>query len=151
MLTCKYQNIDRRPPTLLRQFTLQHTPPLTFPGPPSYMYLLPNANPASITLVTSSPLRSFDFSPILFLDAQPDGLRLHAQTITAVPEEQSPITRFVRTPEGGGVGAVRADGGEAWRVVGNGSRLVRSGKWASADHVVVLDRGKHHIFLLICM
>ncbi|KAJ7487439.1 RAVE protein 1 C terminal-domain-containing protein [Mycena galericulata] len=137
-------NIDRRPPTLLRQFTLQKTLPSTFPGPPEYMYLLPKVDRASVTLVTSSPLRSFDLSPLLFLDAHPDGLRLCSQTIEAVPAEESPIFRFVRTPEGGGVGVMRATGGEAWRVVGNGSRLIRAGKWSTADHMVVLDGGRSH-------
>ncbi|KAJ7706334.1 WD repeat-containing protein [Mycena rosella] len=137
-------NIDRRPPTLLRQFTLQQTLPSTFPGPPCYMRLLPKADRASVTLVTSSPLRTFDFSPLLFLDAHVDGLRLCAQTVEAVPAEDSHIVRFVRTPEGSGVGVIRANGGEAWRVVHNGSRLIRSGKWSTADHIVVLDGGRSH-------
>ncbi|KAJ7092570.1 WD repeat-containing protein [Mycena epipterygia] len=137
-------NIDRRPPTLLRQFTVQKTLPSTFPGPPGYMYLLPKADRALVTLVTSSPLRTFDLSPILFLDAHADGLRLCSQTVEAVPAEESHIVRFVRTPEGGGVGVIRANGGEAWRVVGNGSRLIRSGKWSTADHIVVLDGGRSH-------
>lgn len=105
------------------------------------MYLLPKADRVSLTLVTSSPLRTFDFSPMLFLDAQVGGLRRCAQTIEAVPAEDSRIVRFVRTPEGGGVGIVREHGGEAWRVLGNGARLIRSGKWPTADHVVVLDGG----------
>ncbi|KAJ7783622.1 RAVE protein 1 C terminal-domain-containing protein [Mycena maculata] len=137
-------NIDRRPPTLLRQFTLQKTLPSTFPGPPEYLYLLPKADRSRVTLVTSSPLRSFELSPLLFLDAHVDGLRLCSQTVEAVPAEESPIVRFVRTPEGGGVGVMRATGGEAWRVVGNGSRLIRSGNWATADHLVVLDGGRSH-------
>ncbi|KAJ7492768.1 RAVE protein 1 C terminal-domain-containing protein [Mycena latifolia] len=137
-------NIDRRPPTLLRQFTLQQTLPSTFPEPPCYMHLLPKADRTTVTLVTSSPLRTFDFSPLLFLDGQMDGLRMRSQTIKAVPAEESHILRFVRTPEGGGVGVIRATGGEAWRVVRNGSRLIRSGKWSAADHIVVLDGGRSH-------
>ncbi|KAJ6604501.1 RAVE protein 1 C terminal-domain-containing protein [Mycena vulgaris] len=137
-------NIDRRPPTLLRQFTLQQTLPSTFPGPPRYMHLLPKADRGLVTLVTSTPLRTFDFSPLLFLDAHADGLRLCSQTVEAVPGEDSHIVRFVRTPEGGGVGVIRANGGEAWRVVRNGSRLIRSGKWSTADHIVVLDGGRSH-------
>ncbi|KAJ7786153.1 RAVE protein 1 C terminal-domain-containing protein [Mycena metata] len=135
-------NIDRRPPTLLRQFTLQHTLPATFPGPPRYMHLLPKVDRGLVTLVTSSPLRTFDFSPLLFLDAHVDGLRLSAHALDAVPSEESHIVRFVRTPEGGGVGVIRESGGEAWRVVGNGSRLIRSGSWSTADHIVVLDGGR---------
>ncbi|KAJ6621584.1 RAVE protein 1 C terminal-domain-containing protein [Mycena sp. CBHHK59/15] len=137
-------NIDRRPPTLLRQFTLQQTLPSTFPGPPAYMYLLPEPNHTSVTLVTSSPLRTFSLCPLLFLDAQADGLRLRSQSIEAVPEEESHIVRFVRTPDGRGVGVIRTNGGEAWRVVESGSRLIRSGKWSTADHIVVLDRGRSY-------
>ncbi|KAJ7042393.1 RAVE protein 1 C terminal-domain-containing protein [Mycena alexandri] len=137
-------NIDRRPPTLLRQFTLQHTLPATFSGPPRYMHLLPKVDRGLVTLVTSSPLRTFDFSPLLFLDAHVDGLRLSAHALDAVPSEESHIVRFVRTPEGGGVGVVRESGGEAWRVVGNGSGLIRSGTWSTADHIVVLDGGRSY-------
>lgn len=78
---------------------------------------------------------------MLFLDAHVDGLRLCAHAVEAVPAEESHIVRFVRTPEGSGVGVVRENGGEAWRVVANGSRLIRSGKWPTADHIVVLDGG----------
>ncbi|KAJ7654974.1 RAVE protein 1 C terminal-domain-containing protein [Mycena polygramma] len=137
-------NIDRRPPTLLRQFTLQQSPPGTFPTPPRYLRLLPKADRGLVTLVTSSPLRTFDFSPMLFLDAHADGLRLRAQTIEAVPAEESHIVRFVRTQEGSGVGVLRETGGEAWRVVANGSRLIRSGKWSAADYIVVLDGGRSY-------
>ncbi|KAJ6574959.1 WD repeat-containing protein [Mycena capillaripes] len=137
-------NIDRRPPTLLRQFTLQQTLPATFPGPPRHMHLLPKADRGRVTLVTSSPLRTFDFSPMLFLDAHVDGLRLCAHTLEAVPAEELHIVRFVRTPEGSGVGVIRENGGEAWRVVANGSRLIRSGKWSTADHIVVLDGGRSY-------
>ncbi|KAK7064348.1 WD repeat protein [Favolaschia claudopus] len=137
-------NIDRRPPTLLRQFTLQQTLPGTFIEPPRYLHLLPKPDHGLLTLVTSSPLRTFDFSPLLFLDAHSDGLRLCAQAVEAVPEEDSHIVRFVRTPEGFGVGVIRANGGEAWRLASNGSSLIRSGKWTTADHVVVLDGGRSH-------
>ncbi|KAF8213200.1 WD repeat-containing protein [Mycena galopus ATCC 62051] len=137
-------NIDRRPPTLLRQFTLQQTLPGTFPGAPQYMHLLPKADRGVLTLITSAPLRTFGFSPILFLDAHAEGLRLSAHTVDAVTSEESHIVRFVRTPEGAGVGVVRENGGESWRVVGNGSRLIRSEKWATTDHIVVLDGGRSH-------
>ncbi|KAJ7169732.1 RAVE protein 1 C terminal-domain-containing protein [Mycena filopes] len=137
-------NIDRRPPTLLRQFTLQHTPPATFPGPPQYMHLLPRVDRGLVTLVTSSPLRTFDFSPLLFLDAHVDGLRLSAHALEAMSTEESHIARFVRTPEGAGIGVVRESGGEAWRVSSNGSTLTRSEAWSTADHIVVLDGGRSY-------
>lgn len=64
-------------------------------------------------------------------------------SIERVLEEESDIVRLVRTPDGRGLGVMRADGGgEAWRAVDHGSRLVRSDRWKSADHVVVLEGGK---------
>src|SRR5690606_39481010 len=58
------QNIDRRPPTLLRQFTLQQSQPCLFTRPPTYLYLLPNPDPSLLTLVTSTPLLTFSLSPL---------------------------------------------------------------------------------------
>ncbi|KAF5384978.1 hypothetical protein D9615_001393 [Tricholomella constricta] len=82
-------------------------------------------------------------SPVAFFDAQTDGLRLSARMLSRVSEEEAKIVRLVRTPEGRGVGIIRSDGGgEAWRVVEQGTRLVRSGYWTSADHVVVLQGGR---------
>ena len=96
-----------------------------------------------ITLAMSSPLMTFNLSPLSFFDAQSDGLRLSAMALERVPEEESDIIRLVRTPDGRGIGVMRADGGgEAWRVVEHGSRMVRSDRWKSADHVVVLEGGK---------
>ena len=51
--------------------------------------------------------------------------------------------RFIRTPEGIGVGALRVGGGgDAWRIVEGGSKLVRFREWERADFVVVLAKGK---------
>jgi hypothetical protein len=105
-----------------------------------------------ITLAVLSPLTTFSLSPLSFFDMQPDGLRLSAGLLERIPEEESDIVRLVRTPEGRGLGIMRANsGGEAWRVVENGSRLVRSDRWKSADHVVVLDAGRvfSYIFFLV--
>lgn len=49
--------------------------------------------------------------------------------------------RFVRTPEGRGVGVVRKEGGESWVVGGRSERLERAARWPAADLVVVLDGG----------
>ncbi|KAJ7071176.1 RAVE protein 1 C terminal-domain-containing protein [Mycena amicta] len=137
-------NIDRRPPTLLRQFTLQQTLPNSFPGIPRYMHLLPQKDPCLVNLITTSPLRTFTFSPLLFLNAEREGLLPRAETAIAVPAEESRILRFVRTPQGTGVGVVRERGGEAWRVSGNGRELTRAGHWSVGEHIVVLDGGQDH-------
>lgn len=60
-----------------------------------------------------------------------------------VPEEESKIAEFVRTPEGKGVGVIREDGGEAWIVKERGTMLGRAGRWVKGDHVVILDGGDH--------
>ncbi|KAG6836376.1 hypothetical protein H0H93_008676 [Arthromyces matolae] len=138
-------NLDRRPPTLLKQFTLQQLPPSTLPGPPSSLSLLPNLDSKLMTLVTTSPLATYDVSSITFFDAQKEGLQLSSSLLPRVATEETKVVRLIRTPEGAGVGVVRLSGGEAWRVVQNGTQLVRSSSWSSADHVVVLQRG--HTFV----
>ncbi|GLB36004.1 putative RAVE protein 1 C terminal [Lyophyllum shimeji] len=135
-------NIDRRPPTLLKQFTLQQLPASNFPGPPSHLCIFPDSDPSMLILAVSPPLATFKFSPISFFDAQSDALRVRSRLLDRVPEEESKILRLVRTPEGKGVGVIReGGGGETWRVVQGGSTLVRSGSWTSADLVVVLHEG----------
>ncbi|KAF7306783.1 WD repeat protein [Mycena indigotica] len=137
-------NIDRRPPTLLRQFTLQETLPGSLPGTPQYLHLLPQKDPSLINLVTTPPLRTFTFSPLLFLDSDKDGLIPRAETVIATPSEESPILRFVRTPQGSGVGVIRERGGETWQVSGNGRELTQTGQWSCGDQIIVLSGGQDH-------
>ncbi|KAJ3560471.1 hypothetical protein NP233_g10818 [Leucocoprinus birnbaumii] len=64
-------NIDRRPPTLLQQFTLQYHPPNSIPSDPctpTQLHVLPSSSdPTKLSLVTSpNPLRSYTLSPIEF-------------------------------------------------------------------------------------
>jgi hypothetical protein len=135
------QNIDSRPPTLLRQFMLQQFPPSTLPSMPSHLCLLPSPDRTSLTLVTSPPLASFNLCPSAFFDGQRDGLNICVQSLPRVIEEESKIIKLVRTPAGRGIGVVRSCGGEAWRVLDKSSRLQRTGRWPPADLVVVLDGG----------
>ena len=138
----KIQNIDRRPPTLLQHFTLQQSQPSTFSSPPSYLYLLPNPDPNLLTLVTSPPLMSMDLDPLSFFDAQTNGLRINSKGSAYNLAEEAEIVRFIRTPEGIGVGALRVGGGgDAWRIVEGGTKLVRFREWERADFVVVLAKG----------
>jgi len=85
---------------------------------------------------------SMDLSPLSFFDARSDGLRVNSAGSERIPEEESEIIRFIRTPEGKGVGALRVRGGETWRITERGTKIVRSGSWDKADFVVVLDLGK---------
>ena len=70
-------------------------------------------------------------------------IRQLARGMDRVEEEERKIVRFVRTPEGKGVGVIREEGGEAWVVRGRGTRLGRAGRWDKGDHVVVLDGGQN--------
>lgn len=136
------QNIDRRPPTLIRQFALSHTSLNVLSQVPSHLYLFPHPDVTSLTMVTSTPLTTFEVSPLAFFDGQSAGLHLHAKGLNRLPHEESKIRRLVRTPAGRGVAVVRGDGGEVWRVIEGGSQLARGRRWSNADHVVVLDGGK---------
>lgn len=70
-------------------------------------------------------------------------LPMRAQNKTGLGVEGGTIVRFVRTPEGGGVGVLREGGrGEVWGVGSGG--LERRGAWSGdGDFVVVLDGGMH--------
>jgi len=95
-----------------------------------------------MTLVTSPPLMSMDLSPLAFFDAQSQGLNLNSKALQRIDAEESEIMRFIRTPEGKGVGALRVDGaGEAWKVARHGSSLTCVGSWNHADFVVPLSFG----------
>lgn len=86
---------------------------------------------------------SMDFDPLSFFDPQSNGLRLNSRASEHNPAEEAEIVRFIRTPEGIGVGALRVGGGgDAWRIVEGGTKLVRFREWERADFVVVLAKGK---------
>lgn len=110
-----YQNIDRRPPTLLKQFTLLQTGPSAVPTTPEHLYLLPNpSSPGSLTLVTSPPLMAYRLNPLPFFDARADGLMLlgNVQEMREGSSKLTPrrLSRFIRTPDGEGLGIIREDG-----------------------------------------
>ena len=153
------QNIDRRPPTLLKQFTLLQSPPsLLSSPPPLHLYVVPApSDSATLTLITSPPLASYALTPLPFFDARADGLNLLVRGADQQPHDgggdgsgdaRQEIVRFVRTPEGRGVGAVYADGsGRVWSLKHNGRRLEERKQWKASDttgkvdRLVVLDGG----------
>lgn len=144
------KNIDKRPPTLLQQFTLQYAPQDTLPSNPApkFIYILPNPDPQKLTLVTSPPLRTYDLSPVGFFNPSgptspkttdshigsytsirsiervtdvASGLEPVTKAISRVKHEEREVTRFVRTSEGHGVGVIRAGGfGDVWRIAERG-------------------------------
>jgi len=92
---------------------------------------------------------SMDLAASAFFDAQSHGLQLNSLCLELIPEEEPEIIRFIRTPEGKGVGALRVGGGgEIWKIKERGTKLIRSGSWDQADFVVVLADGQSpYIFL----
>ncbi len=129
--------------------------PGILPGPPSHLYVVPNPTKGSLTLLTSPPLTSYELAILPFFDAAAGSLTHVASgsvhTHVDAPGGEDPraeIVRYVRTPNGEGVGAIRADGcGEVWTFDwAKTGRLVRTGKWTAEDagHVdnfVVIDAG----------
>lgn len=148
-LLTRFQNVDRKPPTLLRQFIISHSLPGTLFSPPLNLYLLPCGESASLTLVTSPPLRTYDISVGTLLNGRADSLQLVAAGPERMPLEESKILRFVRTPAGRGVAVVRADGGETWMETDGGHNLARLDSWPSTDQVVVLDGGTYGLLVLL--
>ncbi|KAI0778601.1 WD repeat-containing protein [Trametes elegans] len=150
-------NIDRRPPTLLKQFTLLQTAPGVLSGPPIHLYIVPNPGRPSLTLVTSPPLKTYELVILPFFDARIDGLRLvasgaeHADA-DARDDSRAELVRFTRTPNGEGVGAIRSDAsGEVWHFDwAKTGRIVRQGRWAAddaapVDQFVVFDAGRRFL------
>ncbi|KAJ4485959.1 RAVE protein 1 C terminal-domain-containing protein [Lentinula aciculospora] len=136
-------NIDRRPPTLLKHFVIQQTSRSPLPGIPSHLYALPNPSEPTISLVSTPPLCSSELDLTNFFDDKPTSLKLTTRFLNRVPAEESEIDRFVRTPEGRGVGVIRkGGGGETWSHSPIESELSRSVSWGDADQVVVLDHGR---------
>lgn len=99
--------------------------------------------------MTSPPLATYELDPLSFFDDNPKGLVPLAQGPDRAPEEEARILRFIRTPEGRGVGVVRTDGGEVWQTPANGSNLLKRGRWPAADLVVVLQNGTDSFHLSV--
>ena len=134
-----HQNIDRRPPTLLRQFNLLHSifdPPLD--SSPTALLLVPLAS--QLILVTSPPVSTHSLLPLLFFDAKRDGLR---RTCT-IPESGKyghlPISRISRSPEGHAVAVMRDGAAEVWRVK-RSLRLLQEFETSKNAHVLVFHSG----------
>ncbi|KAF9076123.1 RAVE protein 1 C terminal-domain-containing protein [Rhodocollybia butyracea] len=136
-------NVDRRPPTLLKHFVIQQSFQSPLPRIPTHLYVLPDPSQSTITLVSTTPLCSYQLNLAEFFDAQPTGLKPIGQFSDRVSAEEAEISYFVRTPEGKGVGVVRKGGsGEAWTLDQANVRLSKSDSWNTADQAVVLDHGR---------
>ncbi|KAF8349754.1 RAVE protein 1 C terminal-domain-containing protein [Amanita rubescens] len=97
---------------------------------------------ATSSSIHSSPT-TVTFQPLSFFDAQSDSFRLNNRLLDRVPDEESDIVRFVRTPEGRGVAAIRTNGGgDVWTITEHEAELRRTGHWCAAEFVVVLDEGR---------
>jgi hypothetical protein len=135
------QNLDRRPPTLLKQFTLLHSlfsPPLE--ALPTSILLLPGLN--ELILVTSPPVATHQLRPLSFFDAKRDGL----QTISSAPESSKfghlPISKLSRSPEGHAVAVMREGAGEIWQVKKSGGlRLLQQFEKPKEARLLVFHSG----------
>lgn len=112
----------------------------------SYLTLLPHPTmPSQLQLIVAHPLMTFSLSPLSFFDAHAHGLKLESSASYVgeeVSESRGEIEKLVRTPEGRGVGVLRASGGgESWRLSEGGRRLTKKATWTKADYVVVLHSG----------
>ena len=136
----------------MRNFTLLQTPPGVLEFFPADLYILPHADSNKLTLITCSPLESYEISPVSFFDGQPDGIRLIARIGRTLQDteswkaklstfQHSPISRFVRTAEGKCVGVLREEEIELQLVSERGTQLVWKQRSPAADHLVVLDKG----------
>jgi hypothetical protein len=139
------QNIDRRPPTLLKQFTLLQNVSFSYFRAPSQLHVLPGPDKHTLALVSTAPLSVHMLEPLSFFDSQSDGLTLLGRVHDYMTDGESHIKQFVRTPDGTGLAVVRETGGDAWIVRDHGTSLQRAGKWTTADNVVVLNGGKLYI------
>lgn len=87
-----------------------------------------------------------------FFDGRPEGIKLISRIGGTLRDTEvwepapltpssSPISRFVRTPEGQCIGVVREEGIELQLVSDRGTQLVWKERSAAADNLVVLDKG----------
>ena len=139
------QNIDRRPPTLLKQFTLLQNVSFSKFRAPSHLHVLPGPTKHTLALVSTAPLSVHMLEPLNFFDSHSDGLTLLGRVYDYMTDGESRIKQFVRTPDGTGLAVVRETGGDAWIVRDHGTSLQRTGKWTTADNVVVLNGGKLYL------
>ncbi|KAG8915058.1 regulator of (H+)-ATPase in vacuolar membrane, partial [Tulasnella sp. 417] len=139
-------NIDRRPPTMLKQFSVLHTPPRSVATrtPPTHLSLHFSTirGKPTATLLAFPPFRSYQLSPLSFFDGQPSCLRqfarsydppLHDAWMSDPPYRDRPkkektgrarpITGFARTPEGDAVTIGRERGSREIWVRGRAGRL----------------------------
>ncbi|TFK56949.1 hypothetical protein OE88DRAFT_1743465 [Heliocybe sulcata] len=134
-------NIDTRPPTLLKQFTLLQSQPGYLPRTTSHFYVVPNPGKTTLTLVTAPPLATYNLLLPEFFEAKSEGLKPIRMGPEPLEGEASRILRFIRTPEGKGVAVLREDVGQMFSVSGE-SMLVRQAAWRATDHSVVLVQGR---------
>ncbi|CAG7847093.1 Regulator of V-ATPase in vacuolar membrane protein 1 AltName: Full=Suppression of the onset of impotence protein 3 [Serendipita indica DSM 11827] len=135
-------NLDRRPPTLLKQFTLLHSlfdPPLE--SLPTSLLVIPSAS--HLILITDPPVSSHNLLPLPFFDAKKDGLR----TISTAPESGKfghlPITRISRSPEGHAVAVMRRGAAEVWKVKRSGGlRLLQEFVTLTEARVLAFHSGR---------
>lgn len=140
------KNIDRRPPTLLKQFTILQSPPSTLKAYPKHLHVLKTPHHPTIVFVTSPPLRIYEMDPTLFFADGSKGMALLAKGPDASESDTSKVRKIVRSPDGRGLAIVREQSVEAWHVRSDVADMKRLAKWDGANLVAVLDQGKRLAF-----
>lgn len=132
------QNIDRRPPTMLKLFTILHTPPKSLaihvPTSSTHLSLHVTSVPGAVTLCTSPPFRTYELSILNFFAGQLESFRQVARSwdppvdcISHMPKLRSGLTSriqsFKRTAEGDAIAVTREDGSRDIWTRGKAGRL----------------------------
>jgi rabconnectin-3a len=139
--------LDRRPPTLLRQFTFLQLPAQTLQPSPHLLILPSTTRHGSFpTLLTSPPLRSHELHLLPFVDGAPDALLRVARGARPVDLEHVRLQSFVRTPDGSAIASIRHDGGGEIYVRDKSGRIRATGSWdgVGVEQIVLFDRGNRH-------
>lgn len=154
-------NVDRRPPTLLQHFTLQHTAPNVLPShddshPPQHLHIVPRKDASKLNLISTNPLAVYhlDLLSLIFpSEEQPQApaLRLAARINPGsdfdsrnIDSNEKAQIKLIRTPEGRGFALLSNHNGnaETWSVTGDDPPTFRkTGAAQGVDLIVSLDQG----------
>lgn len=136
------KHIDRRPPTLLKQFTLLQSRPSLFASYPNHLHILRTPGHNSIIIVTSPPLRTYEMDLRQFMRSGSEGMDLLAQGPESAESNPSRIARLIRTPEGQGLAIMRETSVEVWQLHTRDGSLRCLNTFPSAQLVSVLNFGR---------
>ncbi|KAF8323322.1 hypothetical protein DL93DRAFT_2050227 [Clavulina sp. PMI_390] len=111
-------NLDKRPPTLLRQFTYFRLPAHSLHRTSHLVLIPPPANspstsklPPSPYLITTAPLRTHKLSLLPLVDGAVEGVDRITRGPRSFEREDTSVEYFVRSPDGSAIVSKRREGG----------------------------------------